>query len=604
MPDDNQDEMKVNKGFRKVIGKFILPIITISLFFLIRVYILDGRVYLQAFSLIAIFVVVFSAFGGFWSGLLSSLYATFLATYLYIQPLKSFSITQNTEVNRIIVFLFSCIIIALFTSAFANNRRQLKRAKIKLDKTTNRLRRIMDNIFTMVTIMDRNGIIYESNHSYAQSLGLKVNEVINRNIFDLEPWNDNPELQELLKQSLINVKEDSPIKFEHELLIGRDITYAEVTVNVINESKFEEIVLTVRDRTDKRNYENELLKSKEVLSRLIDANVIGMTVADLDGELIETNDQFLEMIGYTPQEFIDNGLSWEKITPEQYREIDQQKIIELKEKGYMNIFEKEYIHKDGHRIALAVAGVMINAEQVLCLMLDLTPQKQLQQKKDEFISVASHELKTPMTVIKGYLQLLSKKLEKSEVDYSDFLSIIDFQLNKMNTLVNELHDMSKIESNKLRVHLEEFNLNELIVNSIREVSPFIESHEIIFIEKRKDIRIDGDIIRLEQVLINLLTNAIKYSPDGGKIEVTIDTDSANAIVSVRDFGIGIADNNLKNIFTKFFQVEEKLDLKEGLGLGLYISSEIIKQHKGTISVESKQNEGSTFVITLPLKLVT
>lgn len=593
--------MKRNKGIRKFIIRYALPILTISLFFLVRVYILDGRVYLQAFSLLAIFVVIFSALGGFWSGVVTTLYSTLIAVYIYVQPSNSYSITGNTEINRIVVFVLSCLLISAFISAFANNRKQLKMATIKLDKTTNRLRRIMDNIFTLVTIMDREGNIYESNTSYADSLGLKAKELVNRNIYDLEPWNDNPKLQELLKQSLIKVTVENPIRFEHELFIGRDITYAEVTVNVINESKFEEIVLTVRDRTDKRNYENELLKSKEVLSRLIDANVIGMTVADLEGELIETNDQFLEMIGYTPDEFIDNGLSWDNITPEEYHKIDKLKVGELKEKGYMNIFEKEYIHKDGKRISMAVAGVMINREHVLSLMLDLTPQKQLQQKKDEFISIASHELKTPMTVIKGYLQLLSKKLSKTDGDYSDFLKIIDFQLDKMNTLVNEMHDMSKIGSSKLRIHIENFNLNELIIDSINEVNPFVDSHEIQFVEDAKDVYINGDRIRLEQVLINLLTNAIKYSPKGGKIIVTISTDDANVYVNVQDFGIGIADNNLKNVFDKFFQVEEKLDLREGLGLGLYISSEIIKQHKGSISVTSQQNKGSTFNVQLPIK---
>jgi len=306
-------------------------------------------------------------------------------------------------------------------------------------------------------------------------------------------------------------------------------------------------------------------------------------------------------LGYKPEEFIENGLSWDKITPEEYKEKDRIKGRELTDKGFMTVYEKEYFHKDGHKVSVLLAGVMINDEHVLCLTLDLTPQKTLQQKKDEFISIASHELKTPMTVIKGYLQLLARNLGPAKEDYNDFINIINFQLDKLNTLVNELHDMSKIESNKLRIHLENFNLNQLAENAIKEVKPFIENHRIKFVEETKDLMIRADMLRLEQVLINLLTNAIKYSPNGGDIIVTINKDNENAIITVQDFGMGIPKKNLKDIFTKFFQVEENTELREGLGLGLYISLQIIKQHNGTISVESKEKLGSTFTIKLPLE---
>jgi len=592
--------MKINNRIRTILIGYIFPILTISLFFVIRIYFLDNKLILQAFSILAIFVLIHSAMGGFWSGLLATFYGAAIGTYLYILPLSNESGISDLELNRVSIWIFTGVLVALFTSTFATSRKQLKKATVELNKTTKRLRRVMDSIFTMIAIVDREGTINESNKSYANALEIQVEDLNNRNIFDLAPWNNNTELQELLKKSLLEVSVENPIKFEHSMQIGRDVTYAEVTINVIKENRFEEIVLTMRDRTDRKKYEDELLKSKEILSRLIDANIIGMAVSNLEGEFIETNDEFLEMLGYTPEEFVENGLNSEKITPTEYSDISQSKVKELLEKGYMNIFEKEFFHRNGSKVSMMVAGVMINSEQALCLMLDLTPQKNLQQKKDEFISVASHELKTPMTVIKGYLQLLSKKLSHSKEDYSDFLNIIDFQLNKMNSLVNELHDMSKIESNKLRMNNKNLNLNELVCTSIKEVNPFINSHEIKLIEEVKDIYIKGDIIRLEQVMLNLLTNAIKYSPDGGEILVTVNKDDKSAFISVKDYGVGIPKDLIKSIFTKFFQVEEKLDLKEGLGLGLYISSEIIKQHKGSISVDSKENEGSTFIVKLPL----
>ncbi len=592
--------MRKKRRFNTFLLQYALPIITLSIFFLVRIYFLDGRVNLQAFSLLTLFIVIHSTIGGLISGLVALVYSTILATYLYIEPIGSLGLNSNTNFSRILAFVFGSLLIALFVSAFSNNRRQLKKTSEDLKKTTKRLRRVMDSIFTMVVILDRNGKIREANWSYADSLNLETNELVNKSIFDLDPWNNNYDLQQSLRLALASVNADNPVKFEHKLIIGRTVFYAEIAINFVKEGKYEEIVLAVRDRTDRKKYEDELIKSQEILSRLIDSNVVGMALADLQGEFIETNDEFLEMLGYSPEEFVENGLSWLEITPKEYKEIDQQKVDELKEKGYMTVFEKEYYHKDGHKVSVFLSGVMINDEHVLCLMLDLTPQKTLQQKKDEFISIASHELKTPMTVIKGYLQLLTKKLSQSKEDYGDFISIINFQLDKLNTLVNELHDMSKIESQKLRIHMEELDLNQLVESSIKEVSPFIDSHNIRLVEEVENLKIHGDAIRLEQVLINLLTNAIKYSPDGGDIIVTVSKEKENAVVSVKDSGMGIPKSKLKDIFTKFFQVEENTELREGLGLGLYISFEIIKQHRGTISVESKIEVGSTFTIKLPL----
>lgn len=204
-----------------------------------------------------------------------------------------------------------------------------------------------------------------------------------------------------------------------------------------------------------------------------------------------------------------------------------------------------------------------------------------------------------MTIIKGYLQILNKRYSQN-VDSGNFLNIIDFQLNKLNTLVNELHDMSKIESKKLRMSLEEVDLNNLVKNAIEEVKPFIDNQQIKLIEKDKSIIVNVDIIRIEQVMVNLLTNALKYSPNDSEITVTVSKEKDSAKVEVKDEGIGISEEDKENVFTKFFQVEKDKELKEGLGLGLYISSEIIAKHNGKIKVESELGKGSTFSFTLPL----
>jgi len=289
--------MRKKRQVKKFILQYVLPILTLSIFFLVRVYFLDGNIYLQAFSLLGIFIVVHSAIGGLISGLIALTYSTIIASYLYLEPINNIDISSNTDLSRTITYVFSSIVISIFVSVFSNNRKQLKKATTDLKKTTRRLRRVMDSIFTMVAILDRTGKIKEANLSYANSLQLQTSELINKNIFEIDPWNNNHDLQYSLKQALASVNAENPIKFEHKIIIGGNALFSEIGINVIKEDEFEEIVLTVRDRTDKKKYEDELLKSQEILSRLIDSNVIGMALADLKGEFIETNDEFLEFLG-------------------------------------------------------------------------------------------------------------------------------------------------------------------------------------------------------------------------------------------------------------------------------------------------------------------
>lgn len=233
---------------------------------------------------------------------------------------------------------------------------------------------------------------------------------------------------------------------------------------------------------------------------------------------------------------------------------------------------------------------------------DIDDQKKVEKEKDEFLSIASHELKTPLTSIKAYMQLLERKLkineEKAEATYvTKALS----QVEKLNSLITDLLDVSKIDNGKLKINKKPTNLDNVINNAIDTI---IQTHD----DKVKitrhgfipEILIPLDEIRIEQVLINFLTNAIKYSPENHQIIVTTFVDENEARVSVTDFGIGIPDFKQDAVFKKFYRVEESSLQFQGMGIGLYICSEIISQHDGTIGLSSVVEEGSTFYFTLPL----
>jgi len=234
---------------------------------------------------------------------------------------------------------------------------------------------------------------------------------------------------------------------------------------------------------------------------------------------------------------------------------------------------------------------------------DIEDQKQIEKKKDEFLSIASHELKTPLTSIKAYVQLLERNLADIEdKPVKTYIARVQSQLDKLHNLITDLLDISKIENGKLKLNKKPFLLDDLIDNVINTIYHTYNNLKIEIVKEGQIVgqEILGDETRIEQVLINYLTNAIKYAPDTERIVVKTEVMKDYVKVSVTDFGIGILENNQKNIFDKFYRVEETSVKFQGLGIGLYICSEIIRQHDGDVGIESKYGFGSTFYFTLPL----
>lgn len=236
---------------------------------------------------------------------------------------------------------------------------------------------------------------------------------------------------------------------------------------------------------------------------------------------------------------------------------------------------------------------------------DIDDQKKVEKEKDEFLSIASHELKTPLTSIKAYVQLLERKLKlDKESSEAGFVTKVQGQIEKLNTLITDLLDVSKIENGKLKINKKPVNLENLISNAIETILQTHDQREVKIDRHgtKPDILIPLDEIRIEQVLINFLTNAIKYSPDNNQVIVTtfVDKEAEEVRVNVTDFGIGIPDFKQDAVFKKFYRVEESSLQFQGMGIGLFICSEIIKQHHGSVGVSSIVDEGSTFYFTLPL----
>ena len=222
--------------------------------------------------------------------------------------------------------------------------------------------------------------------------------------------------------------------------------------------------------------------------------------------------------------------------------------------------------------------------------------KSLSEKKDEFIALASHELKTPLTTIKGYLQLLCKMNFNEKADL--FLNKTLNQVERLNHLIEDLLDMSRVESGKLEFNIEPFDLKDMLVEIIDTFNYSSQSHKIEHNMGENSVMLKGDSQRIEQVITNLLSNAIKYSPHANKVKVKLEDRDNCIVVKVRDYGIGLSEQQQKNLFERFYRAENSKGIN-GLGIGLYISKQIIDRHNGEIGVLSNDGKGSEFYISLP-----
>lgn len=222
--------------------------------------------------------------------------------------------------------------------------------------------------------------------------------------------------------------------------------------------------------------------------------------------------------------------------------------------------------------------------------------KALSAKKDEFIALASHELKTPLTSIKGFLQVLDRIVQ--DQSGKAFVNKASRQVDKLNALIGDLLDVSRVEGGQLHFELEHFDLKELVHEVIETLNYTNKTHHISVNYPEHPIIVEADKQRIEQVMINLLSNAIKYSPKAQEVWVTLERSDASVEVKVRDNGIGLTPEQQHKIFTRFYRAEGTSGIA-GLGLGLYLTKEIIDRHGGHIAVTSTPGVGSEFSFSLP-----
>ncbi|MDN3547474.1 PAS domain-containing protein [Mucilaginibacter aquaedulcis] len=483
---------------------------------------------------------------------------------------------------------------------------ELQNTQTELDGQNERLTRFFMQAPAGICVIDGPDFVFELVNPPYQQL-FPGRELTGKPLLEALPELKNHAVYDILK----NVYETGNTFEGKELLVplartpdgpieDRYFTFIyQARYDVLN--KIDGILVFVFEVTDEVRIRQKEAENEQRFRFLLNAIPQQVWTARPNGKLDYVNEVICNDFGQDAQTITDRG--WQQfIHTEDLQTCLKKWLISLKTgQEYLVEFRLKF-HDGQYHWHLARAVPLIeNGEIKLWLgtNTNIDLQKNNEQKKDEFLSIASHELKTPLTSIKAFNQLMLRINDPQKL--TGFIQKSASHVLRLEKLINDLLDVSRINAGKMVYNMETFNFREMLIDTIDAVQHTTSSH-LIILENSEDIAYTGDRFRLEQVMNNLLSNAIKYSPQADKVIVNcvVRIEDNSIVVSVRDWGIGIEEKNLTRLFERYYRVDNTAMRFEGLGLGLFISAEILKRHNGSFWIESKPDEGSTFFFRLLL----
>ena len=470
--------------------------------------------------------------------------------------------------------------------------------------------------------LDDNPIIY-CNKAFEKITGYSRDEIIGHNCRFLQSNDRHQEARDIIKNSIRENEESrviirnykkngdlfwnelfvSPVKDEegnttHFIGVQNDITDQKQAEHDLREAK-----ASVEKKVEERT--KELRGNEMFLSSIIQTVRESLLVLDEDFIVLSANNHFFKTFKVSSEDTV--GKLLYELGNHQW-DIDALKSLLTEILPTNNpVIDFEVEHDFPH---IGKKLMILNAyrvefegqykDRILLAIEDATERREIEKRKDDFLSIASHELKTPLTTIKGLIQILQRfSGSNSSAKYNQTLDKVSVHIERLNKLITNLLDTSKIQSGNIESHMEPCNLFYILKNSVENVL-FSDNNFRVNIKGDQEVMVNVDESQISQVVSNILSNAIKYSPTSAEIDVMISKVSDFAKVSVKDYGLGISHEDQLKIFDRFYRAGSTQKKYPGMGIGLYISKKIIHHHNGTMWVESELGKGSTFHFTLPL----
>lgn len=375
----------------------------------------------------------------------------------------------------------------------------------------------------------------------------------------------------------------------------------------LNDSEGKHIGFTkiLRNLSNRKEAEAELLEARRYAQSIVETSKEPILILNIDLSINSASKAFYKLFSLNKKE-VENKNLFEALGQQWDHHPLQEQMQKYDSFENFELVYSSQSKTDEHILLVSSRKVFRTFKsigQILLTFEDVTFERKMEQAKEDFIGVASHELKTPISVIKAYAQILDMELKDTASEkVNKTLERILIQSDRLGKLTSLLLDASALKTGTIQLRKEPFVLLELLLEIVNETRQSSHQHELI-LEEVADARVLADRFRIGQVLTNLLTNAVKYSPDAESVLINIRVNEEKRMVrtSVQDHGIGISPESQTDLFKRFSRTENiKTAGIEGFGMGLYISSEIIKAHGGQMGVISTGNDGSTFYFDLPL----
>ncbi|UEG51703.1 PAS domain-containing protein [Mucilaginibacter daejeonensis] len=468
-----------------------------------------------------------------------------------------------------------------------------------------KLKTLADNSSDLMSILDLGGVNTYLNDAGKQLLGFASDEeVMSTPIDDLHAPDDLAYVRDVILPATMATGGWTGVMNVRHLKTGEVFPVMNCSIRIDDPVSGKPIAVgaIMRDLRPEIASRRALADSEQLLRNVTSAAPTALWMADNEGSITYVNQTWLEWTSCTVEDSL--GIGWLRCIMQEDRQLVSTKFFQaLAENERFEVEFRLVAGNDQLRWCQASGRPQFDSEGhfkgYVGACIDITAQKQLQQHKDDFISIASHELKTPVTSLKASLQLMDKIKDKPDNGMLPKLIMQSRRsAERVGVLINDLLSVGRLQQKEISLDRSKFVISQMLSNCASPIN--IAGHFKVQISGEMELEIQADEHRVDQVVTNFLTNAMKYAPDSPRIDVSIARNDNWVKIAVTDHGPGIPPDKLGRLFERYYRVDQNLQTVSGLGLGLYICKEIIEKHGGEIGVTSELGKGSTFYFTLPL----